>query len=359
MKRNLLFAALASVAFAGCVNEDVAEMVKGKPLTFGSPVMYTQTKNVIGEIQGTTYPTSEKFTVFAVEHNGDFAGWEAANIVKNEDGTGYFPATGETVTNNGNHWYTANSYYLPQETEHKLSFAAYSPARAAGNGSINYGENGLLITEWTMPNTDHYDLMYSERTINVTESPVPIKFYHALASLRFKFVKATAVEGGPYSVIINKVQLLTGSNFNNVGTFETRTTTNNIIGSPRWSELKNVSSPASFQLISDSYEVTTTSSEIANIRSFLPIPQNVTSDMKLALDYSIVQAEGETAHKVHLEIPLTHFLLAGSTEHTTAWEMGKRYVYHVHFGALTKIAFAPSIGSDWVTVENAGTYTIK
>ena len=132
----MFFATFACVALASCVSESnrVPEANKGQRLSFGAPVLSTQTRSYSGEITGTAYPESERFVVYAVEHVGDFAGWEGTNIVKN-NGKGYFPATGEIVTKGSDdHWYTSKPYYLPSEPNHKLSFAAVSPARAAFDG---------------------------------------------------------------------------------------------------------------------------------------------------------------------------------------------------------------------------------
>jgi hypothetical protein len=95
----------------------------------------------------------------------------------------------------------------------------------------------------------------------------------------------------------------------------------------------------------------------------MPIPQNVTSDMKLIISYSIKQKETDVAAQVveNLEIPFTSFLFTntgGSPEHIKSWDMNTRYFYNISFGALKKIYFHPSV-SDWSTVENAGTFVIE
>ena len=68
MKKNLFFAVFACACLASCVNEseNLLEESKGKRLTFGAPVMYNQSRAVVGEIDGATYPAEESFTVLVL-----------------------------------------------------------------------------------------------------------------------------------------------------------------------------------------------------------------------------------------------------------------------------------------------------
>jgi hypothetical protein len=377
MKKNLFWAAFACVALASCVNESepLLEGGKGQPLTFGAPVMYNQSRHV-GEIApGAEYPTDESFTVFGIEHNGDFAGWNAGNVIKREDQSDFFPAAGEVVEKgaNDNHWYTSKDYYLPTEPNYKLSFSAYSPSRAKGEdlisidgeetvaGQITYGVDGLKITNWRMPDANMYDLMYSTRTINVKQDEVHIAFLHALSSVHVRFAKP-AVDG-PYSVQVTKVAVKgSGTSFNNVGTFEDRITSAADGSAAVWDKLKQHNIPAEYTIFSgDTYEVPTSTAgepETANKRSFLPIPQQITSDMKLVLSYKIKMKESDSWELIeNLEIPFLDFKIT-ETENTKGWLRAHRYIYNITFGALTKIKFHPSV-TNWTEVSNAGTYVIK
>ena len=263
MKKNLFWAAFACVALASCVNESepLLEESKGQPLTFGAPVMYNQSRHV-GEITGTEYPTDESVTVFGIAHTGNFAGWNANNVIKHEDGSDFFPAAGEEVKKGEDkHWYTSKDYYLPTEPHYMLSFAAYSPSRAKGTdlisidgesvvqGAISYGQDGLTITNWRMPNADTYDLMFSKRTTNVKQDDVPIAFLHALASVRVRFAKPEA--NGPYSVVVTKVAVKgNGTSLNNVGTFKDRITSADDGSAAVWENLKQNDLPAEYTIFS-------------------------------------------------------------------------------------------------------------
>lgn len=370
MKKKMFFVALACVALASCVSESekLPQENKGKLLSFSTPVMHNQTRNHTGEIApGDQYPESENFVVYGIEYEGTFAGWEGENVIMDAEGNGYFPAEGERVSSIGNgHWAPAKDYYLPTEPNRYLAFAAYSPYRAYGDAeSITYGASGLNIVKWTMPELEPYDLMFTNRTLNVTQAEVPIAFRHALSSLHFNFLKPSASEGGPYQVLVTKLAIKgNGSGMINQATFQNNVAMANMEGSPAWNKDKaSVSLPNEYVLFSGNYEVGVAPAEITNVASFLPIPQNVTSDMKLIVSYTIKQSDTDVAPQVveNLEIPFTSFLYTtagGASEHITSWDMNTRYFYNISFGALKKIYFHPSV-SEWSTVDNAGTYVIQ
>lgn len=364
MKKKMFFVALAFVALASCVSEsnNLPKQDKGQALSFSSPVMHNQTRHV-GEIApGESYPLDESFTVFGIEHNGDFIGWDANNVVKN-DGENFFPSAGEVVTNptqEGEHWFTTTKdYYLPTEPNHKLTFAAYSPTRANNDGTVSYGVDGLLLTDWRMPDENHYDLMYSKRSTNNKQADIHISFMHALSSIHVAFAKPQL--NGPASVVVQKVAVK-GSAIKNVGTFKDRITEAPDGTGAVWYDLKEGTLPSEYIIFDgDDFEVPAslaTEPGTTNRRFFMPIPQNLTSEMKLVLTYKIKMKDSEDYEQVNnLEIPFLDFVISEGHK-TTAWTKGTRYFYNVTFGALTKIQFHPEV-QDWSTVSNAGTYVIQ
>lgn len=351
MKKNLFFAVFACACLASCVNEseNLLEESKGKRLTFGAPVMYNQSRAVVGEIDGATYPAEESFTVFGIEHKGVFDGWEAENVIP------FFPEAGEVVTKSQteNYWYTVKDYYLPTEPDHKLSFAAYSPSRA--NGTISYGADGLTITDWRMPDANMYDLMYSTRSLNKKQAEIPIAFLHALSSIHIQFAKAAT--DGPSSVEVTKVAIKS-TDIKNVGTFKDNIATTTDGTGAAWEDLKATNLPTEYAIFNGTFDVDTDAAEATESADFLPIPQDLTDNMKLVISYKIRMQETEDYQVVeNLEIPFKEFKV-GNVVETTKWERAKRYFYTVTFGGLTKIKFKPSVAG-WTDVDNAGTYIIK
>lgn len=208
MKKNLFFFLVAGMALASCVSDQtVGEQGVKEPakLTFSSPLMQTNggtRANFYGEIgdhmyEGTStiynYPKEEDFVIYAVQHEGDFAGWENANehdingmtVKYDQPVDGWAPKNPET----------GGYYYWPSG---KMSFAASSPADLDCDGAVRtYGVDGVTIKNFEVnANAEHhYDLLYSVRTLNQTSenmkdgasyySGIPIDFKHALSSVRF------------------------------------------------------------------------------------------------------------------------------------------------------------------------------
>lgn len=355
MKKNYLWTILAGVALASCVSNDEVEqsVLQKQELTFGNPVLNSQTKAVTGEITGTTYPTNENFIVWGVETDGNFAGWGADNIKSN-----FFGSNGVVVTNDGysdGHWhiyYTdadAEKYYWPAEASHKLTFAACSPARITSHATVSYGATGLQLLDYTMPAepNDHFDLMYSPRALNVTQSPVTISFSHALSSIVFYTQKPEVAQGGAHSVKVTDITLK--GDIQNKGTFQYKydETSTSATGSEVWINRSTTNPSATYDLLNEPFEVTTSLTPIAKIKPFLAIPQTVESDMKFSITYQIVQHDGDNAVEFTEEFSFTDFLLANSNTYTPSWDRGNRYRYVINFGAMKEITFSPVISADW------------
>lgn len=364
MKKYFWMAALASVAFASCVNEEMTEVNQEQSkrlLSFGAPVMYNQSRIVNGEISGSTYPTEENFVVYGFEHRGQFAGW-GVNEEKNASDQRYFPESGEEVQHrpNSSYWDTATNYYLPTEPDHYLSFLACSPVRAKNHGTFTVDSDGLTITDWKMQanSSIQYDLMCSTVTANVAQARVPINFYHTLSSICFSFSKADNGADTPHAIHLTSVKV--GGDILNKGTFKQNLPgTSNIQGAPRWKDLSK-DGDNEYVLLADTKEVFVEGSATTAFvgGNFLPIPQQVNSDMYVEISYTIQQEEGEVADNKTLKIPFTNFIKTGGSV-TEEWLMSNRYTYHIHFGALTKIFFAPTIMQNWIENDNAGVYTIQ
>ena len=201
MKKQFLLMAMAGVALAGCVGNEVEEITSKKELSkimFEPPVMYNHAESRADPVPGelSSYPTTEDFIVYAVQHEGQFSGW---NETKNKPLWGNEAFTRVRYNPDLNGWEPHDgtgfkTYYWNLGTN--AAFAAYSPADATG--SKEYGANGLIITDFKVDDTPvkQYDLMFSTRSIDVNHSNqtyhgysgTPILFHHALTSIRFAIV---------------------------------------------------------------------------------------------------------------------------------------------------------------------------
>ena len=381
MKTRLFLAALAGVALVSCVTDkeyDVPAQNEKVKIAFDSPVMYDNNTRAnyygeIGEIKsGTTihtYPKDEEFVVYAVEHEGDFAGWNTA--------TTPHALNGKTVTYDPDldGWADATQeHYWPAG---KMSFAASSPADLENAADARtYGAEGLEITNFTVPEVgNQYDLMFSKRATNKTSSSmlqganafsgVPIEFQHALSSIHFSLRNTTEAE-----VILKKISLY---GIHETGTFKEginetkglgydRSESGNV--TPEWEIAEN----AEFVSEGDAYKAFETSDSergatfpksakyIADIlddneadggtnHALLLLPQELTDKAMLKVEYTI---NGSPAtKKVYLKnaLKLTADGDVSSTAITT-WEMGTKYTYRLYYSAESasqdKIYFSPS-----------------
>ena len=212
MKKSFLLAAFAGILLAGCTSDEQAEVATSRtnnPIVFNSPIVNVQTRAVAGEqpVWDATnskyiYSTSEKFRVYAVQHIGDFRGWNAdgTQLYLNNLEVSYNASINDNGTKKG--WEPSFPVYWPKTENAKLTFAAYSPSDANEFHPIYKGD-GLSLTGFTPQSNvaDQYDLMYSSRSYNRTESTnaltgtghtinsydgVDILFHHALSSINFK-----------------------------------------------------------------------------------------------------------------------------------------------------------------------------
>ena len=404
MKKNFWVVALASVALVSCVNEVPVVGDNDKQpqeLKFGDPMMSKQSR-AVGEILGAKYPGDESFVVYSVVHDGAFAGWENSLSWQSQhdndqtnDKIGdapFFPLDGVIVSKSdvNNYWHITGStkYYWPKNevvngdtTDYKMTFAAYSPASLGYPSDptqkyaddINYDKNGLTITGYTMPDdpAKHFDLMFSTRTTDAETSPIAINFKHALASIRFMFVKQAESTGGAHSITIKKVSLI-GDISNKANFSQNITTIQESTGNPSWDNLAiikndngtpgnpNDDTTKEYVLYNDAFTVPEGSSkEIEGINSFMAIPQSVNGNMKVRIEYEVTMNVGDTpVTGLSRELPLIDFKKPSSTDYIQTWHRANRYVYTVQFGALREIFFSPTISEDWVTEGNASFFSI-
>lgn len=359
MKRILLFAAVAGAALASCVkNESESGMTASdSKISFEAPVVGATTRAQAGEI-GDKYPTEEDFKVWGWYHEGDYTGFGTStswrNYMTDADGNPI-----EVAYNGTSSWAPAKDYFWPKTG--KLTFAAYSPADAAG--TYSHTANGLQITGFTVAAVGaQYDLMYSDRAYNRISSEnqygetndqnpytgVDIVFRHALSSIVFK-----VGTDADYTNANNtfKIKSITIKNVADAGTFNEGLTdgNNSITRDPQWTVTGNAdknyvaySNETGFTVPNDG----TTFEEPANTpdepTDLILLPQSLSTDtpvIEIVYTYG-TEASGEIEHTVEYKLNQTD---------EQAWKPNKRYTYNIIFG-LDKIYFAPVVEA-WEDVE--------
>ena len=400
MKKRLLVMAMAGVALAGCVSDEVAEVVQKNEqvkITFDSPIMYNKAEsraNVHGEIgsytyTGTTatysYPRAEDFIIYAVSHTGNLTTWADAEVAKfsgnslsyDDNVDGWAPKQeDDTSTPDVNE---AGKYYVWPSGK-KMSFAASSPANLE-NGEItrNYTYTGLTISNFVV-NSDaskHYDLMFSHRTVNKTSadmdhgasyySGIPIVFRHALSSIRFSISNQTFPD---HEIVLTGITLkgdiIKGSFAENLNENSTHTDQNGVLHysvNPTWT-LTDVRNTTGYTAFSGSVVAKKEPQYVAALAAaantntcnqLLLLPQDLTEDIVVEISYII---DGESHTKTVTLADLKNL----NDDSINEWEMGYRYTYRLVYTEETVskdlIYFSPS-SDGWLEDEENGVIVVN
>lgn len=391
MKKSLVLVAMAGVALASCVN-DVAEVAqndqKKVKIAFESPVLYNNAEsraNVFGEISSETvegnysYPKAENFVIYAVSHEGDFAGWESAAAA-------LFNGQAISYDNSVDGWAPKDEkqdYYYWEDGK-KMSFAAYSPAVLDVEGCTpSYGATGLSLKGFAVNDNPakQYDLMFSRRSVNNTSanmqhgaenySGIPIQFQHALSSIRFSLrntssavVKLTGItlEGLKYKGDFTE-GITEGTDFTQyergVNVKPKWTVEEDLITAPYEAFTGDITFP---------YEARYVSSILADEGStgteydLLLMPQELTENSVVTVNYTVngkansktVELRGLLAVANPEVLDKEETKKDAQTTEITEWEIGKRYTYRLYYSDATakkdRIFFAPS-AEGWQDVD--------
>ena len=346
MKKHLFLVALAGVALAGCVKNEVeAPATKQVKIGFASPVLYSNVDTkatVYGEIgshkyEGTetvySYPRDEKFQIFAVEHSGNLTTWDAAEPTE-------FNATAISYNSSLDAWAPLKDdggfYYWPDNK--LLSFAAMSPAELDVTGAAaSYSSEGLVISNFVVADdpAKQYDLLYSDRSINKTAADmkdygasyyggIPIMFKHALSSIHFS-LKTDATE----TVHLLSIQL---KNAKNKGTFEENITDETeFTRNPEWTVASDAQTK-SYTSFTGSIEFPLNPQYVSALAAIdgtedndvsyplLMMPQALGNDVVVEVKYEVGGEEKTRTVQLN-QYPATNPI--------TSWAVGTKYTYRL------------------------------
>lgn len=388
MKRKLFFAAMTVAALAGCVKVEMNgsdDKSERNLITFASPVTgrSLETKaNVHGELETYTYagssstytyPRTEDFVIFAVQHKDNLVSWDDTNNT-NPGFNGCVLKYDSDVDSWAPKKDDGSYYYWPTNT--KMSFAAMSPANLEqGSGFTNptYGKEGLTITDFTIPANpaDQFDLMFSKRAADLEPedmlhtadhySGVPLVFQHALSSIHFSLLKDNNVTA---AITLTSIIL---TNAKNKGTFKENITEGTDasqykVGAdgnvqPSWTPYRNdvgFSKAPEYQAFSGEVEFPISPKYVSvlaaedgtadndNSSPLLLMPQQLEDDVILQIKYKVDGTQLEKNVKLNEYGPVD-----GSV--VTKWDIGYKYTYRLHYSQATEkkdiICFSPSAES--------------
>ena len=350
MKKVLLLAATTGIVLSSCVKNEPANTfgASDAKITFEAPAVGATTRAIPGEIDNSAaYPVDEKFNVWGWYHEGDYTNFAAlTNYMTQANGKPIM------VAKEGNTWAPATDYFWPKTG--KLTFAAYSPADAAG--TFTHTAQGLQIEGFTVPAVGaQYDLMYSDRAYNRTSSDnnysgsatntydgVDIVFHHALSSIVFKVGTKENYSTG--ADIDFKIKSITIKNVYGAGDFNETLTDGTTTRTPAWRATGNAD--AHYVAFTGNFAVPedgATYTEPTGAADLILLPQSFEGN-----DAAVVEIAYTYETAASGEIAATEtFILKNSTNAKT-WEPNKRYTYRILFG-LDKITFAPIV-ENWEDV---------
>lgn len=341
MKKVLLFAAAASVAFTSCVkNEPAGITASDSKISFEAPAVSGITRAVAGEI-ASPYSTDENFSVYARYFSGTYSTFTQGTPFMTNVKTAYNSTIGtkggwDTETAGG------QAYYWPKNGT--LTFAAYSPSDAAAACTVNWDAQGFTFENFTVKQNpaEHYDLMFSERSYDRTSSTggttyegVDINFKHALSSIVFQVKKMEAYAG--HTITVTGITL---KNAYETGTFKqgladngTATTT-----AAAWSGQTNEYNAGYSVLTANEIVASTAATKLVNVTPLIILPQATahgTNNIMIDVKYKIHNGTGEIEQSATIDI-------ADGTYNIAEFELGKRYIFTLNFG-LNKIYFSPEV----------------
>lgn len=346
MKKTLLMMAVAAGAMlTGCVKNETANggAVSGSKISFEAPAVtgITRAALVPGEI-GTGYDKGEHFSVYALYFaNGTYTDFNAGTLYMDDV---------ETAYNAGGQYWDSESvpggqaYYWPKKGS--LTFAAYSPSGAADDCKVTWGAAGFTFTNFTVQSepAKHYDLLFSERAYNKTQSEassttykggVDITFKHALSSVVFKTKLGDTYEG--HTITLKNITL---KNTFTTGTFNQglEDTNGAVTTAAAWTGQKTENTAGYVAFNGSEVITSTTAAEPAGATRLIVLPQELahgTNNVTIDVTYSIHNGTNEIDQTATINITDPGYSL-------TKFEIGKRYIFTLIIG-LDKITFSPKV----------------
>ena len=352
MKKRFYIAILVFAAvLAGCAKAEVVPAVD-KAVSFQVGSYAPQTKAPEGTASIISIDGIRSFSSRGFLHAEGVEGYQE-----------FFGAAGETITYNGsNAWNPSHAYFWPKSANSYVNFVSWH----GGTPTLSYSqvENVWTATfAWsnaTVAKTDNYlfaDMAwrYNENTKNpatygfdgVTEG-VPTLFHHALAQIRFlgKMTKDSET-GVSWAVAVNSLSL---AGVYSTGTFTLTNSDPEGKQTKPWTitDWSDLSGSAAIATASDAEAVEL---EVSDTKVLLGwnsvLPQAVTSDMQLTIDFTVVTTYG-TSGPVVEEVVSKTVALSEFSSTLAAWGCGQQITYIVSINPDTQVIKIVPVGKDWV-----------
>ena len=324
--KKFFFSILAVGAIVACTKSEV-KYDDASEIAF-APVASTATK-VNGAIDGTVYPTSEEFRVWAywqeLDEQTDHSSFTDAKTYINGKRFSYKDGTAGLI------WAgSSKSYYWPKTGS--LVFACLSPADA--DITIDESTHDVVADKFEFSYTNPHetdktrDIMWSDCTLSYDEQKdgVPVKFNHALSWITFK------VQGKDGDAVLNGGFVIKSLKINQV-----KTKANFVSSDRSWTSHQL---PEDYLVYEGNRTLTATTTEIENYeQGTLVIPQTQNEGYTATLVYTNNLGDTPIVETKHLQLG-------------AGWQIGVHYTYTITF-STTEILIAPTV-EDWVEETKPG-----
>lgn len=328
MNKHLFYIAVACVALASCVKNEVRVNSPDKEITF----------QTVSTKAGAAFNKGNHFRSYAYFLEKD------KNWVDNHaDATAYIDNADIYYHTTLRYWAAADTYYWPKQGS--LTFFAWTDDTAdpkVGTATVSCPPNeGIKIENYSVKDNLNKDILVAEiakdkkSNESVTgrdwTNGVPTVFRHALAKVEFKVNKRTN-----YPNVTFKVKKITLNKVSTKGTFTQGSPTE----SRKWSAQTE---PEDLSVFTGDEEVSTTAT-ILNPNAtpgvkdyFIVLPQNfdATSTSTLTIEYEIITTSTSFKETVKETKALNAI-------YTSNWECNKNYVLGITLG-LNEICWDPSV----------------
>lgn len=344
----LLICAGALVTAAGCSSDKEEDFKLSKSsIAFTASVPYAQNERSV-----ITTQNINEFTVYG--YVGDELYMNAMQVTKQ-----------------GNNWVYSPTYYWP--VDQTVDFYSYSPASAAGMGTLLTANNDFRIDNYT--NDGNTDFIYAvnknekaSETTGTTSRQVQVNFRHAMSKIAVMFSKRSNT--GNFKFFVRNVSVVNAYNQGNF-IFPNSTTSSDELNSDNvgsWegqtaltSELLNNTIIGPVNDASGAVAANSTGYMFVIPQSIRPYESDVPNSAGMYFDVECQFQSADSDHVIWPNAAITeqtedqyaHIRIPIRNKNGAEWELGHSYVYTISLDVpaegSTKISFD-------VTVDNYQDY---
>ncbi len=384
MKKVLIFAAAAALVLAGCAKNEVVSTVGANeeiPIGFSNYAPRALTKANGTLVDNGALPAGSKIGIYGYSNGTTALPGNAAGVKPEfmNNALVTYASTSATATASD------PVRYWPRTTTNVLSFYGYYPydndaitakpsSGNAGLGTFSFTQPAAVadMVDFMVSNVANDQYYYTDGTDGYAENPsavkanngvVPLTFNHMLSKVNFKFSHNVALASGD-KIVVTGVSLAAVKTTGTLTPSYTAPATPGTLGTTSFSWGTSAATPAAVTvpifnagdggqtLLKDTPTINNGSDGTATSADtdFLFIPQSLSDDVTITINYDIIQNGTTTNNTVTKKLNAIEF--GGSA--LTAWEINKFYTYSFIIG-LNEIKFTGNV-ADWV---NGGTGTLN